>query len=301
LESGIVFDIKKFSIHDGPGIRTTIFLKGCPLHCVWCHNPEGISPGSEIFFWEGRCIACQECVNHCSLQALSFDNGVRVLDKALCDRCGLCAEACPTGATEHIGKTMTVSEVLAEIEKDVAFYDQSGGGVTFSGGEPLFQPDFLEALLVASKEHDIHTTVDTSGCVSPDRFYKILGNVDLFLYDLKLMDEDRHIRSTGVSNQLILNNLKELVLAGKPVIVRIPVIPGINDDDENLAQTGAFLASLEQVRQVDILPYHRTATDKYRRLDSDYALQGIEPPSGAAMSDVARKLESFGLTVKIGG
>jgi pyruvate formate lyase activating enzyme len=299
--TGIVFDIKKFSIHDGPGIRTTVFLKGCPLHCSWCHNPEGISPSSEIQYWDKRCIGCQECVEACEHQAIAFVDEQRVHYPDLCQGCGACAQACPAEAIELIGSIMTVSEVIEAIEKDVIYYDQSGGGASFSGGEPLLQTEFLRAVLKACKDHDIHTVVDTSGYVSFNNFSKIRPLVDLFLYDIKLMDTDRHIQYTGVPNQLILENMRELVKTGAQVTARIPIIPWINDDMDNIRQTGEFLRSLGSLQEVNLLPYHRAATHKYQRLGSNYLLPEVLPPSDSQMSRIAWELDNYGLSVKIGG
>lgn len=299
--NGILFDIKKFSIHDGPGIRTTIFLKGCPLHCAWCHNPEGISPLKEIQFWVKRCIGCHECIQACEHQAISILEGKPIRDTNLCQGCGICAEVCPAEATEIIGRTMTVADVLREIEKDVLYYDQSGGGVTFSGGEPLLQITFLEALLRACKDHGIHTAVDTSGYVKFHNFQRLMSLTDLYLFDVKIMDNDRHLHYTGVPNQLILKNLGELTLSGAEIIVRIPIIPGVNDDPENIDKVGQFLKSLGRIHPVNILPYHRAATDKYKRMNNKYQFQDVRPPTVEQLTNIAEHLESFGLCVSIGG
>ncbi|MFH1634645.1 MAG: glycyl-radical enzyme activating protein [Chloroflexota bacterium] len=299
--TGIIFDIKKFSIHDGPGIRTTVFLKGCPLKCVWCHNPEGISPHPDIHFWEQRCIACGDCAEVCPNEAVSFVEGKRVWKRDQCARCGACAEACSAEAVQLVGKTMSVPEVMTAIEKDVICYDQSGGGVTFSGGEPLAQPEFLKSLLQACKERYIHTAVDTSGLASPGHFRQILPFTDLFLFDIKLIDEKRHIRYMGVSNKLIHINLRELAQTGKNIIVRIPIIPGINADAENIRQTGEYLASLGSIHQVDILPYHHIAADKYRRMGNEYTIAEIQPPSDEQMEHIARQLSEWGFEVTMGG
>ncbi len=299
--TGLIFDIKKFSIHDGPGIRTTVFLKGCPLHCEWCHNPEGMAPQAEIQFWSGRCIACQDCVGECEAGAVLWVAGARAYEASSCEKCGRCAEVCPTEATQLIGQTVTVPEIVAEIEKDVVLYDESGGGATFSGGEPLLQIDFLEAVLRACKDHGIHTMVDTSGYTDPQRFERIRPWVDLFLYDLKMMNDTRHVQHTGVSNRRILSNLQALSQAGETIVARIPIIPGINDDAENIRQSGEFLRSLGNLRQVNILPYHRAATEKYSRIGNSYLLDEVQPPTDEMMENIRGQLESFGLFVAIGG
>ena len=251
--AGVVFDIKKFSIHDGPGIRTTVFLKGCPLRCLWCHNPESQRSGPEVMLRGERCIACAACLEACAQGAITINGSGAVTDRALCIECGLCTASCYAEARELVGRTMTVAEVLAEIEGDISFYDESGGGVTFSGGDPLLQRDFLLALLKACRAKEIHTAVDTSGSFSWPALEMIRPYVDLFLYDLKLMDEERHKRVTGVSNRLILQNLEALSKLGHKIIIRVAVVPGINDDERNIYQTGAFAASLPHLEGVSLL------------------------------------------------
>jgi len=202
---GTIFDIKKYAIHDGPGIRTTVFFKGCPLRCRWCHNPEGQSSKPEMFVRPSRCLKeCSECLSVCEREAISRTEISPVIDRERCNSCGKCAEVCPAEAIEVVGRQMSVQEVMAEVEKDMIFHDESGGGVTFSGGEPLLQPVFLSTLLEKSKEKDIHTTVDTSGYASFEIMEEIAKNVDLFLYDLKIMDEKKHKEYTGKSNKVIL-------------------------------------------------------------------------------------------------
>jgi len=301
LITGIVFDIEKFSIHDGPGIRTTVFFKGCPLSCWWCHNPEGQALAPELVFWENRCIRCGACQAICAQDAISWDDNRISTDAARCTLCGDCVEVCYADARQIAGREMTVAQVMAEVERDIAFYDQSGGGVTFSGGEPLFQPDFLLALLQACKAKGIHTAVDTCGFAPWETLDGIRGYVDLFLYDLKLMDDARHREFTGVSNKLILKNLRRLSALGHRIFLRVPIIPGINDDDENIRQTGALAAALPHLERVDILPYHHTAVDKYKRLNKVYSLPEARPPSDKRIAEIAGILREFGLQVKIGG
>ena len=298
---GTIFDIKKFSIHDGPGIRTTVFFKGCPLSCWWCHNPESQSPQPEIQYFESRCILCGDCAAACENDAIHFANDQRHWDAARCQLCGDCATACSTEAVQLVGYTASVAEVMAEIERDVLYYDQSGGGVTFSGGEPMQQADFLAELLKTCRAHEIHTAVDTSGLAAWSHFVKILPTTNLFLYDLKLMDEARHRRYTGVSNKLILANLRRLAEAGAKLRVRIPLIPGINDDEANLTASMDFLASLKERPRVDLLPYHNIASDKYRRMAHDYALADVETPSDEYMQELAERFRARGFQVSIGG
>ena len=301
LPEGLIFDIKRFSIHDGPGIRTTIFLKGCPLHCVWCHNPEGISPSKEFQFWSKRCIACHECIQACEYHALSIVENKPVRDDRLCQVCGACVEACPAEAMVLIGKKMTVQDVIQEIETDVLYYDQSGGGVTFSGGEPLLQIEFLDVLLQACKDRGIHTAVDTSGYVQLEDLQRIKEWVDLFLYDVKIIDEFKHLKYTGVSNRQILNNLIELSKSGAEIIIRIPIIPGINESSDDIDQLREFLEGMDRNHPVHLLPYHSTAIEKYSRMNSIYQLQDVRSPAADHLSKIAELLEISGLSVSIGG
>jgi pyruvate formate lyase activating enzyme len=298
---GTIFDIKKFSVHDGPGIRTTVFFKGCPLSCWWCHNPESQSPQPEIQYFESRCILCGDCAAACENDAIRFVADKRLWEQSRCRLCGDCAAACSTEAVQLVGYTAELAEVMREIERDIPYYDQSGGGVTFSGGEPLQQWEFLAALLERCREHEIHTAVDTSGLAAWSHFERILPYTKLFLYDLKLMDAAKHRRYTGVSNELILENLHRLAKAGANLRVRIPLIPGINDDEANLAASLDFLVSLETVRQVDLLPYHNIASDKYRRMAHNYALAELETPSDSYMRQLAERFEARGFSVTIGG
>lgn len=301
MQTGIVFDIQKFSLHNGPGIRTTVFLKGCPLHCWWCHNPESQALGLEMMFQPRRCIRCGACEAICAQGAISRDNGIVTTDIEKCTLCRACVESCYAEAREIVGQEMTVAQVIAEIERDTVFYDESGGGVTFSGGEPLLQPKFLLALLQACKDREIHTSVDTCGFTTWDTLDSIREYVNLFLYDLKLMDGAKHRTFTGVPNELILRNLQMLSARGHDVVLRVPIIPGINDDDENVRQTGAFAVASPGLNRVDILPYHHTAVDKYDRLKKAYELPAIRSPSDERMAEIAQILGGFGLQVKIGG
>ena len=301
MTSGNVFDIKKYSIHDGPGIRTTVFLKGCLLRCEWCHNPESQSPIAEMLFRENRCIQCGICVDTCPHGAISWNSHGPVTDRTTCQRCATCVTACYAEARERIGREMTVAQVMAEIERDVAFYDESGGGVTLSGGEPMLQRDFARALLQACQAEEIHTVLDTCGFASWHTVDSLREAVDLFLYDLKLMNDDKHRHFTGVPNEPILNNLRGLSEHGHHIIVRVPVIPGVNDDDENFRLMGAFVATLPHVDGVDLLPYHPTAVDKYARLNMPYKLADVRPPTDERMAEIAHILQNYGLLVTRGG
>jgi pyruvate formate lyase activating enzyme len=298
--TGNVYDIMKFSTRDGPGIRTTVFLKGCPLSCWWCHNPESQSAKPQLMFRPNLCNQCLTCLSVCKEGAISASDGTVSTDLDKCTLCEACAEVCYTGAREIVGREMTVEQVMAQVVQDTAFYDESGGGVTLSGGEPLLQRDFSLALLQACKEKDIHTAMDTSGFAPWPVLDRIRPYVDLFLYDLKTMDDARHRAFTGVSNVLILQNLRALAERGHTIVVRVPILPGINDDGETIRQIGTFTAALPHVSSVSILPYHQAGVEKYRRLHLDYKLPDTRPPSDERMSEIAHSLQGFGLQVKIG-
>ena len=299
--TGFVFDIKKYAIHDGPGIRTTVFFKGCPLHCLWCQNPESWKKQPELGFRKGRCIRCGRCVEVCTHQAITFSEDQPVTDASKCNLCGECVNVCVAGAREIIGQEMTVDEVLTEVKKDVVFYDESRGGVTFSGGEPLMQPEFLLALLNRCQAQGIHTALDTSCYAEPEIVESISKKTDLFLCDLKHMDSNIHERSTGVGNNLILDNIKRLSETGKEIIIRIPVIPGFNDDQANIEATGKFAALLPSVSGIDILPYNRGGKEKSARLTAGVELMQTQTPNGEKMNSIAEILNNYGFEVKIGG
>ncbi len=291
MTQGVIFDIKKFSIHDGPGIRTTVFLKGCPLNCWWCHNPEGQSMAPELILRPERCIGCGACLDVCEHGALSQDGGHIVTDRERCTVCGACVQICYAEARALVGRAVTVAEVMEAIERDTAFYDQSGGGVTVSGGEPLAQPEFLRDLLRACQAQGLHTTLDTCGFAPWEALDSVREHVDLFLYDLKLMDDARHQKFTGVSNRSTLENLRRLSGEVHRLILRVPIIPGINDDEENLRAIAAFAADLPHLERVDLLPYHRIGRDKYRRLGRPCLMPETDPPSEARMDEIARMLK----------
>ena len=329
MVSGIIFDIKKYSINDGPGIRTTVFLSGCPLSCWWCHNPESQSRTPELLYRSNRCLACGACVEVCPEGAISLachcEEGARsvptkqsqtmqeiasgkdqdrprndiITDREKCTGCQTCVSVCYSSARQSSGYETTVNEVMAQVKREIPFYDESGGGVTFSGGEPLMQPTFLSKLLKACRQEEIHTTVDTSGFANWNIFEQIRGNVDLFLFDLKHMDSVRHREVTGVPNEVILDNLKKLAERGHKILARIPLIPGINDDEENLHASGKFLASLPSLQGVELMGYHDIAQAKYEALGWEYKLPNTHPPTEEAMSHAAKVLTSYRLQVTI--
>jgi pyruvate formate lyase activating enzyme len=299
--TGTIFDIKRFAIHDGPGVRTTVFLKGCPLGCWLCHNPEGQGFGPEITLRGSRCNLCGDCVESCPRESVRLTDDTVRIDRARCDLCGACADVCLPGAIELAGREVTAAEVIEEIDKDTVYYDESSGGVTFSGGEPLSQADFLFELLRACKFRGLRTALDTCGYAPPRIFQRIAQHVDLYLYDLKVMNDTRHREFTCVSNESIHANLHWLAQRGASVVVRLPLLPGINDDRTNIRALGAFLASLPERYPVDVLPYHRTGIDKYGRLDRAHRLPDLATPSDAEIARAVRQLRQFDLDVTVKG
>jgi len=300
LTTGLVLDIRKYSIHDGPGIRTTVFLKGCGLSCWWCHNPESQAPGFEAIVRDNRCIRCGACVDACGHGAITWTDAGPVTDRAQCAACGDCSAVCYAEARERVGREMAADEVLAEVLQDLPFYEESGGGMTLSGGEPLLQADFTAALLAGAKALGLHTALDTCGFAAWDALERVRADVDLFLYDLKLMDDERHRRFTGVSNAPVLRNLRRLSELGHRIRLRVPVIPDVNDDEENLRAVAAFATDLPHLEGADLLPYHHIGVDKYERLDRMYRLPDARSPSQARLEVVARFLEGNGLAVGTG-
>lgn len=295
----------KYAVHDGPGIRTVVFLKGCPLNCWWCHNPEGQRAAPEITVLRGRCLGCGECARACRQGVIALDDvgGARAgsQEGARCVVCGDCVRACPTGARSVAGREMTVDAVMEEIRKDRVFYEQSGGGVTFSGGEPLLQPAFLDSLLKACRREEIPTAIETTGFGRTEDILKAAENTDLFLYDLKLMDDGEHRKYTGQSHALILNNLTSLAAVHPNIIVRVPIIPGINDSSENLIAIAEFVSGIDSVREIHLLPYHKTGIDKYARLNRRYSLPEVEPPDGEAMERASAIMRVSRKAIRTGG
>jgi pyruvate formate lyase activating enzyme len=294
---GRVFDVQRFSIHDGPGIRTTVFLKGCPLRCLWCHNPEAKAGGRQLSYLAQHCIACGTCVEACPRGAHSLDTaGLHRFDRSRCETCGACVEGCWSGALEMVGRDATVAQVLAEVLRDRPFYEHSGGGLTISGGEPLAQLEFTAALLAAAKAEGLHTAIETCGLADWPACERLLGLVDLFLFDLKEMDEERHVTFTAGPLPPIVDNLRRLHDAGAAILVRLPLIPTLNARPDHLARVAELVRSLPRLLGVEIMPYHRLGEAKRERLGLPPA-PTIEPPSSDTVAQWAATLRELGVRV----
>ncbi|MBI3972761.1 MAG: glycyl-radical enzyme activating protein [Chloroflexi bacterium] len=296
--TGWIFDVKRFAVHDGPGVRTVLFFKGCPLRCAWCHNPESISRNVQIMFHPQRCIACLACVEACPHGAQQVTpDGERWLDRSRCELDRRCVEVCYAGALEVVGRRVSVDDVLAQVREDASFYATSGGGVTLSGGEPLLQPEFATAVLRQCKAEEFHTALDTCGQVRWKAFEQALPFVDLVLYDVKHMSAERHKHLTGASSRLILDNLRKLGDHGVPIEIRMVIVPTINDGREFIEAAGEFLGSLHTIEAVRLLPYHRLAGSKYLGLGQANTMPEVETPSLAHMQQIAGRLSAHGLKV----
>ena len=300
----LLFDIKRYAIHDGPGIRTTLFLKGCPLRCIWCHNPESWSPLPQRLYKKQRCIGCHSCVDACPQGALVLTpDGIRPTGQP-CTLCGTCARECPASALEMSGRTWPMEELMAEVEKERGMMERSGGGVTLCGGEPLMHPVYLLELLQELGRRGFHRAVDTTLYASPEVVRSVAGHCELLLVDLKLMDSARHERFTGVPNETILRNIRLVAELDVPFFIRIPLIEGINADEANLEASAVFLASLPHgPGEVDLLPYHDIGKGKHERLGTKYNPDGIpmSTPSETVQQRALALFASYGLTARIGG
>ncbi len=295
---GTVFDIQRFSIHDGPGIRTTVFLKGCPLNCLWCHNPESKSKVQQLSFTPARCIGCRACLKACKFGGHKADDqGTHIIDRKACMLCGECVKTCYAEALEMIGKTMSVDEVITEVMKDKPFYETSGGGMTISGGEPLFQPDFSLALLKAAKEKGLDTAIETSGFGKPEILKKFIPLVDHFMYDIKETDDSRHRRLTGVPLEPIVSNLKMLNDLGVAVLVRFPLVPGVNAIPEHFEGIGKLAAQLDHAKGFEIMPFHRLGEGKLDRLGMGSSPIHAEAPENAEFNGWIDALAAQGVKV----
>jgi len=299
-KNGFIFDIKRYAVHDGPGIRTTVFFKGCPLRCWWCHNPEGISNTKALMFFEYKCMKCRTCAQVCPADAITFENDVQHIDRQRCDACGICYDTCPTEALKIAGSEITVEELMKQIERDVLLYDNSGGGVTFSGGEPIVQHEFLKEVLMECKKRDIRTALDTSGYAPENVFSSVIDYVDVFLFDLKLGDSEEHKKYTGASNDLIKHNLRMLADTGRgnDVFLRFPVIPGITDTEKNIDNLTEFVSSLKNIHEIDLLPFH-DISEKYNRLGIEYKMPVRQAPPQERLMHIKQRFEDIGIYVKI--
>jgi pyruvate formate lyase activating enzyme len=321
MQQGIITNIQRFSIHDGPGIRTTVFLKGCNLHCFWCHNPEDIRLEPELQFFPERCIACEACLEACKQGAHLFAAGgelpanlsggvigERVADTDMlhafmrdrCNGCGDCVDTCYAQGLVLVGNTMSVEQVMAEITQDQPFYASSGGGVTLSGGEPLLQVEFARELLVACQAAGIHTAIETAANVAWSRLASLLPVLDLVMMDIKQMDSAVHQQVTGAPNTRILENAKRLGEQPQPLIVRTPIVPGVNDTVEQVAAIAGFVAHLPNLLYYELLPFHPMAKSKYRSLDLAYGAEELTAPPAAQMAELADAAKRQGVTVRVG-
>ena len=308
----LIFDIRRYSINDGPGIRITIFMKGCPLKCKWCQNPESQSPEMQKLYTASKCIGAQECIEVCPEEALTLTPDGIVTDSEACTLCGKCADACPTKAIEMSGKLYSAEELINIIEKERVHIDQSGGGVTFSGGEPLMHPEFLIEMLKACGKIGLHRVVDTSGFAETKTLLEVARHTDLFLYDLKLMDPQKHKQWTGVSNQLILKNLKILAETGANINIRIPLIKNVNADEKEIRRMSEFISKLPnkisdseitgpKMPVVNLLPYHKIASGKYKKLEIPYGEGEMAELSENEILQAEEIFRSFGIETEVGG
>ena len=295
---GRIFDVKRFAVHDGPGIRTTVFLKGCSLQCAWCHNPEAMSPKPQISIYPQRCIDCGACIEACTYGAREENEaGERTYNRDLCEVCGECVEVCYAESIVMQGREVSVEEVMNDVRKDASFYEESGGGVTLSGGEPLLQGPFVTAVLRACKSEGFHTALDTCGMVRWEAFENALPFVDLLLFDIKHMDPELHQKHTGASNSQILENLRSLGKREAAIEIRMPIIPTVNDDRKTVEAAADMLSSIDSVTAVRLLPYHRLAGEKYISLGYENTMPKVDPPDEEKMAHIAGWVRSYGLNV----
>lgn len=306
---GVITNIQVYSLHDGPGVRTMVFLKGCPLRCEWCCNPECLRPDIELEFYKSKCLRCGACLEACERKAINPDlelkSGFKI-NKDLCNECGDCVKVCPSGALKFIGEVVSVDEVLERVKKDRYFYLTSKGGLTISGGEPIYQFKFTRELLKRAYEENIDTTIETCGHAPWRYFEQILPYLNLVLYDIKHTDPVKHKQRTGVSNKLILSNLKKLSKSGVPIVIRLPLIPQFNLDQDNVMRTARFISSLENVIEVNLMPFHQLGKDKYYRLCREYSLKHLKTldlnaEGMAKIRLIKNVLQTYGLNVTVGG
>ncbi len=296
---GLVFNIERYAVHDGPGIRTIIFLCGCPLRCLWCQNPEGMELKLQLAFFSDKCTGCMECLSVCSNKAIEQINGKIAMNWDKCKRCLKCAEVCPYEARVVLTKLITAKEVVKEVIKDQPFYLRSNGGVTLSGGDPLTQVGFSTEILRLCKEKKIHTAIETSGFTDWDDFAKILKYTDFIFFDIKHMDSGSHKYGTGVSNKKILKNLKKISELDKTIVIRVPIIPDFNDSKENITQTAQFVKQLKSIKKIELLAYHKLGVIKYKRIGKKYLLQDIDSPRNEDLIKLKNIIEGYNLECEI--
>lgn len=296
----IIFDIQRFSVHDGPGIRTIVFIKGCPLRCIWCSNPESQHREAQLMYIKRNCIGCKHCIEACPRDALSFHPTFNV-DYTKCDMCGKCVDVCYSEALSFSGQNQTVEQIVYELNKDNIHYKRSGGGITLSGGEPLSQPNFAVELLKACKEKGWHTAIETTAFTSQNVLDQVLPWLDLVLLDIKHTDDLKHQEFIGQSNEMILSNARYIGQFGVPMIIRVPVVPSFNDEIYEIKDIAAFAKGIKGVKEINLLPYHRMGENKYEYLNYDYRMRGIEPPTKEKMLSLKNIVEETGLICKIGG
>jgi len=300
--TGLVYNLQKFAIHDGPGIRTLVYMKGCPLQCLWCSTPQTQKPGLELLHNEVNCKKCGRCVEACPLKLITLSGETALeIDRAHCTDCGQCVEACPNQALELLGKHMTVEELFREVDQDSPFYRRSGGGVTVGGGEPTMQHQFITEFLIKCKQRYLHTAMETCGYVKGEYLEKLLKYLDLVYFDIKHMDALVHKNITGVSNDLILENARR-ACDSNPVIIRVPIVPGLNDSDDNILDTAVFARELgKNLLRVELLPYHKFGTQTYGRIGREYKLPDVERPGDSHMQRLKEIIEACGVRAQVGG
>lgn len=297
--NGVIFNIQKFSLHDGPGIRSIVFFKGCPMSCLWCSNPESQKVSPQIMFNKNLCIKCGKCSLQCDNSAINMNSQYRI-DEEKCKVCGKCVESCPTGALVIEGKSCSVDDIIGELKKDSVHYRRSNGGITLSGGEALLQPDFAAELLKKCKAYGWHTAIETAMHVNSEAITKVIPYIDLVMVDIKSVDSRIHKKFTGVGNELILKNIKLADKIAENIIVRIPVIEGFNSDNKSIKDIAEFAKTLKKVKRIDLLPYHNYGEGKYESIGRDYLLKGLKSPSEEKMNTLKKIIEDMGLTCTIG-
>lgn len=298
---GLITHIQRFSLHDGPGIRSTVFLKGCQLRCAWCHNPETMRPQPELQVFPMLCIGCGACVLACPAAAHTLTAAGHQFDRARCTGCGACAAECFAGALVSVGKRVTPDEILQEVRQDRAFYAESGGGVTLSGGEPLFQREFTLEVLCRCRAEGMHTAIETNLIAPWTHYQEVLPHVDLVMCDIKFADAARHQQATGVLNERVLENIRHLAATGLPVIVRTPVVPGYTDTMAEIAAIAKIIAGLPNVQYYELLPFHPLGAGKYHSLDMPCTCEGLSTPTPETMSTLAEIAKRAGIAVRVAG